>query len=284
MNSSCTAAGIGIEGSASNQLDSPRGIFVDVNLDLYVADCQNHRVQLFQSGELNGITVAGSKSLNPTIELRCPSGILLDAEKYLFIVDQGDSRIVGSGLSGFGCLVGCDGEGSKSNQLSSPISLSFDHSGNMFVTDQSNHRIQKFQYFKKSCDNSSPIKSMYLSSLTPNSSIYFKDCSEFNSYYEAIQMNVNVTGDYTILINSEMKTTYGYIYTNSFNVFNWSENRLTYNGYSGNQGQFQLTPILQANMKYIFVMTTSSPNITGNFAIQVSGPSHIGFNRICEYL
>ncbi|CAF1571017.1 unnamed protein product, partial [Adineta steineri] len=130
MNSNRVAAGKGIQGSDSNQLGAPYGIFVDVNLDLYVADYLNDRVQLFQSGESNGITVAGSRSLNPTITLRYPIGIILDAEKYLFIVDFRNSRIVGSGLNGFRCLVGCYGRGSQSNQLGSPSSLSFDSSGN----------------------------------------------------------------------------------------------------------------------------------------------------------
>ncbi|CAF1199680.1 unnamed protein product [Adineta steineri] len=144
------AAGTGTFGLASNQLARPRGIFVDVNLDLYVADCLNNRVQLFQSGESNGITVAGSTSVNPTIVLKCPNGVILDAEKYLFIVDQGNNRIVGSGSNGFRCLVGCYGEGSQSNQLIFPFSFSFDHSGNMLVTDHGNHRIQKFLLMKDS--------------------------------------------------------------------------------------------------------------------------------------
>ncbi|CAF1563870.1 unnamed protein product, partial [Adineta steineri] len=109
MSSNRVAAGTGIEGSASNQLNSPHGIFVDVNLDLYVADCYNDRVQLFQSGESNGITVAGSTSRNPTIKLRLPRGIILYADKYLFILDSFNSRIIGSGLNGFRCLVGCYG-------------------------------------------------------------------------------------------------------------------------------------------------------------------------------
>ncbi|CAF1120110.1 unnamed protein product [Adineta steineri] len=163
--------------TVTNVNSSCYGLFVDINDTLYCSifnrhqvvkrslndsvmnsnrvaagtDCENHRVQLFQRGESNGMTVAGSTSLNPTITLRCPNGIILDAEKYLFIVDLGNHRIIGSGLNGFRCLVGCYGEGSQSNQLSDPFSLSFDHSGNMFVTDQSNHRIQKFQYTEESC-------------------------------------------------------------------------------------------------------------------------------------
>ncbi len=151
MTSVIVAAGTGYEGWDFYGLNYPGGIFVDVNFDLYVADCRNDRVQLFQSGESNGITVAGSRSPKPTINLACPSGIVLDAEKYLFIVDSGNNRIVGSSLNGFRCLVGCYGRGSQSKQLNAPFSLSFDRSGNMFVADQWNSRIQKFEYLGKSC-------------------------------------------------------------------------------------------------------------------------------------
>jgi hypothetical protein len=154
-------AGTGISGSASDGLSYPFGIFVDVNLDLYVADCENNRVQLFQSGQSNAITVAGSKSPYPTITLDYPSAISLDASKYLFIVDLGIHRIVGSGPNGFRCLVGCYGQGSESNQLNRPFSFSFDRSGNIFVPDVDNKRIQKFIYLEKSCGKPSEKMSDY---------------------------------------------------------------------------------------------------------------------------
>ena len=158
MASTTIVAGTGYPGSASNELSAPLGIFIDVNLDLYVADCNNDRVQLFQSGQSNGITVAGSASPDPTISLSCPSGVVLGSDKYLFIVDYHNSRIVGSGPNSFRCLVGCYGEGSESNQLIYPFSLSFDRSGNMFVTDQWNHRIQKFLILKISSSKLKVVK------------------------------------------------------------------------------------------------------------------------------
>ena len=154
MTSNTAAAGTGFSGSALNELHTPMGVFVDVNLDLYVADYGNNRVQLFRAGESNAITVAGKNSPNPTIILDAPSCIVLDADKYLFIVDSYNNRIVGSSLNGFRCLVGCYGMGSGSDQFSGPFSLSFDRSGNIFVADRSNHRIQKFQYLEKSCGTS----------------------------------------------------------------------------------------------------------------------------------
>ncbi len=143
-----TAAGNGTAGSTSNMLNGPYGIFVDINFDLYVADCLNNRIQLFQFGQLNATTVAG----NPTIALYGPTGIVLDADGYLFIVDCNNNRIVGSGPNGFRCLVGCSGSsGSAPNELQYPHTLSFDSYGNMFVTDWSNSRIQKFILSTNSC-------------------------------------------------------------------------------------------------------------------------------------
>jgi hypothetical protein len=143
-------AGTGSLGSTSNMLYYPYGIFVDTNFDLYVADCYNQRIQLFQSGELNGTTV-----VTGTITLSYPLGIVLDADKCLFIVDQDNHRIVGSGPTGFRCLVGCSGSGgSASNQLLYPSSLSFDSYGNMFVTDQYNSRIQQFMLMTNLCGKS----------------------------------------------------------------------------------------------------------------------------------
>jgi hypothetical protein len=152
INASTMVAGTGLSGSASNMLNEPRGIFVDINFDLYVADYYNHRIQLFPSGQSNGITVAGNGSSTTTIALNMPTGVVLDADKYLFIVDHNNHRVVGSGPNGFRCLVGCSGSaGSASDQFTYPWALSFDSFGNMFVTDRDNHRIQKFVLSSNSC-------------------------------------------------------------------------------------------------------------------------------------
>jgi len=147
-----TTIGAGVAGNISTMLNTPVGIFVDINFDLYVADSDNNRIQRFGFGQLNGTTVAGDESLSITITLNSPSGIVLDADNYLFIVDRGNNRIVGSGPNGFRCLVGCSNLlGSSSNQLNSPRILSFDNYGNIFVTDVNNNRIQKFLLLTNSC-------------------------------------------------------------------------------------------------------------------------------------
>jgi hypothetical protein len=152
INASTIGAGTGINGSASNMLHYSHGIFVDINFDLYVTDSANHRIQLFSLDQSNGTTAAGSGSSTTTITLNWPTDIVLDAGKYLFIMDHNNHRVVGSGPNGFRCLVGCSSlPGSASNQLFNPIALSFDSFGNMFVSDRGNNRIQKFVLSSNSC-------------------------------------------------------------------------------------------------------------------------------------
>jgi hypothetical protein len=145
-----TTFGTGICGNASNMLCNPCGIFVNINFDLYVADYFNNRIQLFKSGQSNATTII-INGASGTITLNGPTGVVLDADEYLFIVDNGNDRIIGSDVNGFRCVVGCFGNGSAANELLYPYTLSFDSYGNMFVTDQGNNRIQKFILSTNSC-------------------------------------------------------------------------------------------------------------------------------------
>ncbi|CAF1317185.1 unnamed protein product [Adineta steineri] len=146
-------AGTGCAGSTSNMLYGPYAVYVNTNFDLYVADRYNDRIQLFRSRQLDAITIAGDSSLTPTITLDKPMGIALDADNYIFIVDNHNHRIVGSGPNGFRCLVGCSTQpGSASNQLNWPQTFGFDSYGNIFVTDCANNRVQKFILLKNTLD------------------------------------------------------------------------------------------------------------------------------------
>jgi tripartite motif-containing protein 71 len=144
-------AGTGVSGNAATTLNQPRGIFVDISFNLYVADMNNNRIQLFRPGQMNATTLAGTGAPG-TITLSGPTGVVLDADGYLFIVNFFANNIVGSGPNGFQCIAGCSGlSGSSSNELNYPFSLSFDSHGNLFVADRSNNRIQKFLLANNSC-------------------------------------------------------------------------------------------------------------------------------------
>ena len=156
-NVTSVVAGNEAAGLAPNMLHNPRGIFVDVQLNLYVADSCNHRIQLFPFGQSNGTTVVGNEAIG-TISLAYPTGIILDANGYLFISDTNHHRIVGQGSNGFRCIVGCLGSsGNRSDQLSTPLGLAFDSYGNLFVADAYNNRIQKFLLAKNNCGKNNII-------------------------------------------------------------------------------------------------------------------------------
>ncbi|CAF1691825.1 unnamed protein product, partial [Adineta ricciae] len=124
-------AGNGTCSSQPNTICNPHGIFIDNNFTLYIAEYGLSRINRFRNGELNGTAIVGSM-VPGTFALSYPMGVVLDVDGYLFIVDQGNNRIVGSGPLGFRCIVGCSGSsGSALNQLQGPRSLAFDTDGNL---------------------------------------------------------------------------------------------------------------------------------------------------------
>ena len=151
METSIAVAGNGTYGSTSDLLCLPAGIFVTTNYTLYVADACNGRIQLFPPGQMSATTVAGIGA-SGTVPLTYPTGVALDANEYIFIVENFAYRIVGQGPHGFRCIAGCSSiNGSAPNQLDKPYAISFDSHGNIFVLDQNNNRIQKFLLATNSC-------------------------------------------------------------------------------------------------------------------------------------
>ena len=140
-----TRAGNGTNGSATNQLNRPWGIFVDINLNLYVAEYGNDRIQRFRPNEYDAMTVAG-RGIPNGLMLQRPTDVIVDGHNHLYIADNRNHRIIRITGNDYQCLAGgCRyRKGSSSYQLSQPYSLRFDSYGNLFVADESNRRIQKF--------------------------------------------------------------------------------------------------------------------------------------------
>ena len=64
----------------------------------------------------------------------------------MYVADYRNARIMrwSKGATQGSVIVGGNGRGSQSNQLNSPMGLSFDRHGNLYVVDYGNHRVQKF--------------------------------------------------------------------------------------------------------------------------------------------
>jgi hypothetical protein len=124
---------------------------------------------------------------------------------------------------------------------------------------------------------------MYSSELTTNSQTYSGGFPRADYYYEAIQVNVVDTGCYILRRNSTVDT-FGYLYKDNFSPPCQSENPLSEDDDSGGGGQFKLTTYLQISTTYVLVVTTSSPNVRGNFSIFVSGSNNVSLNRKSGYM
>jgi hypothetical protein len=121
----------------------------------------------------------------------------------------------------------------------------------------------------------------YTSELTKNSRKYFRDCTEPNYYYKAIQVNVTQDGFYAFVTDSTMDT-FGSLYKSKFNPINPSENQIKEDDNSGSNGQFNLQHDLQKQMTYILVVTTYRPNVTGSFSIVALGENNVTLEHISE--
>ena len=131
-----TVAGDGSRGfggdggpATAAQLNSPAGLALDGEGNLYIADTGNNRVRrLSPTGAIT--TVAGSAT-NST--LRSPKGVAVDASGNLFIADTGNNRVMrlpaGGQLTAF-----LDG-------LSSPNAVAVDRSGVLYIADTNHHLI-----------------------------------------------------------------------------------------------------------------------------------------------
>ena len=144
-------AGTGTAGAESNQLNSPWKIFIDFRSNLYVADSKNHRIQRFQPGNRNGTTLAGN-GIPAGLTLAFPVDCLLDPSGFLYVVDTWNHRIVRVKENRWRCIAACDGgSGRGANQFDGPIAVQMDRYGNLYVSDEANDRIQKFELIKHGC-------------------------------------------------------------------------------------------------------------------------------------
>ena len=131
----------GEKGSGEGMFKNPLGVAVTDKDEILVADCLNHRVQVFDS---NGTFLRsfGHKSENAG-EFKNPTGIAIDKERNILVSENVNHRVQilswkGRHLGSFG------GQGSLDSQLLHPWGLSLDSTGNVIVADTGNKVIKIF--------------------------------------------------------------------------------------------------------------------------------------------
>ncbi|MDR3678342.1 MAG: gliding motility-associated C-terminal domain-containing protein [Flavipsychrobacter sp.] len=151
--SGTVVAGTGASGSTSTTLNAPSGVAVDALGNIYVADQNNQRIQKFPSGSTSGTaatTVAGTGTAGSGLsQLSSPTGLALDASGNIYVSDYFNYRVIkfpsGSTSGTNGTIVaGGNGNGNGATQLAGSDGICLDASGNLYVTDPNNNRVQKF--------------------------------------------------------------------------------------------------------------------------------------------
>ena len=146
--SALVVAGTGVGGPAANQLYNPNGIFVCDDGTLYIADLRNNRVQKWTVNATAGQRVAGDGTGgNSSSQTFFPTSVVVDSDEFIYVSELKSSRVTrwtSQSTTGV-CIAGCSrSTGSAPNQLKLPQKLTFDQNGSLYVSDQGNHRVQKF--------------------------------------------------------------------------------------------------------------------------------------------
>ncbi|CAF2531012.1 unnamed protein product [Rotaria sp. Silwood2] len=132
---------------------------------------------------------------------------------------------------------------------------------------------------RSNVSNVAGVTTSYSSVLNSDSSTFTRNGGSGSFYYEALQVAVNTTGNYTLESNCVIDT-YGYLYVNNFNPYDVSSNLVKSDDDAGGNFQFSMTYTLQAGTTYILVFTTYSSNVMTPFSVNVVGPTSVCLRRI----
>jgi sugar lactone lactonase YvrE len=123
------------------------GIYVDAKRDVYVAECDGHRISQWRSERVVAGTGRNEHAFN---QLNYPSAVAVGRDGNMFVADIYKHRTMRWHFNApqGTCIVGCSAvRGKKSDQLAEPRDVTFDQEGNLLVADTGNHRIQRFDLF-----------------------------------------------------------------------------------------------------------------------------------------
>ena len=145
--------GAGAIGSGAGEFWGPRGIAVDGNGAVWVAEWGNHRIQVRDAGGTwrvaGGKAGGGGGSESRGVgEFSSPSGIAVDGNGAVWVADTGNNRIQvrepdGRWRVAFGKAGGVAGEsGSDAGEFDWPVGVAVDGNSAVWVADWWNNRIQ----------------------------------------------------------------------------------------------------------------------------------------------
>ncbi|CAF1426030.1 unnamed protein product [Adineta steineri] len=143
-------AGNGTCGSAMNLLCYPRAVTLDPNTNtLFISDSTNYRIMQYLPGATFGTVVAGGNGQGiSSTQLMDPRGLHFDSLTNSIVISNGVGQNIVRwvlGSSSWTLMAGVTNvSGGSSIKLLNPADVVLDSTGNMYVADLGNNRIQFF--------------------------------------------------------------------------------------------------------------------------------------------
>ncbi|CAF1365095.1 unnamed protein product [Adineta ricciae] len=127
------------------------------------------------------------------------------------------------------------------------------------------------------------LRSEYASALTTNSQQFcvHSPCDEYIYYAQAFEINITTNGTYYFRSRSDGNMNIvAYIYNESVDATYPYRNYITFSLLNVGTSQYMMIITLQQMTKYVLVVTTSSPTLTGPFTLIGSGPYFGSFTPV----
>jgi sugar lactone lactonase YvrE len=145
--------------ATSAELYCPKGVAVDSNGNIYIADFDNNRIRKVtaSTGKISTVAGNGTAGYNgdniaaTSAMLNLPTGVALDSAGNIYIADTWNSRIrkvttagiistvAGNGAAGYSG----DGIAATSTKLGEPAAVALDSAGNIYIADTWNNRVRE---------------------------------------------------------------------------------------------------------------------------------------------
>jgi DNA-binding beta-propeller fold protein YncE len=136
---------IGSKGQAAGKFDMPRGLVVSKAGELFVADRNNHRVQVFRVSDGTFLRQIGGAQGSGNGQFDTPVDVALSPdETVLLVVDLNNHRIQVFRARDGQYLRGWGSRGSADGRFDGPQSIVVTGSGEVVVADTYNHRMCVF--------------------------------------------------------------------------------------------------------------------------------------------
>jgi murein DD-endopeptidase MepM/ murein hydrolase activator NlpD len=138
-----------VDGDGANaRFDTPCGVAVTTNGDLFVADTGNNRIRkVTPGGQVSTINLHAPD--NSPVEIYSPVGIAATHDNFLYVTEQSRGRVwqiapdatarviagVGSGFA--------DGDGQSEARFNQPAGIAVDRAGTLYIADGANYLVRK---------------------------------------------------------------------------------------------------------------------------------------------